>query len=86
MHALRVCQVEETPPVKLRALDAVTPEVDVLVWNGDLCNHWKDPAWFTTTILSPAGLAAADRGVPPWTARRRWPGGRCRLRGGRDVD
>ncbi len=46
----------------LRALDAVTPEVDVLVWNGDLCNDWKDPAWFTTTILSPAGLdVSADR-------------------------
>ena len=27
----------------VRALDAATPEVDVLVWNGDLCNDWKEP-------------------------------------------
>jgi len=40
----------------LRALDAVTPGVDVLVWNGDLCNDWKEPTWFTSTILNPAGL------------------------------
>ncbi|MFF2271615.1 metallophosphoesterase family protein [Agromyces sp. NPDC058136] len=39
----------------LRALDDATPEVDVLVWNGDLCNDWKDPASFTSTVLNPAG-------------------------------
>lgn len=46
----------------VRALDALTPEVDVLVWNGDLCNDWKEPTWFTSTILNPAGLdVSADR-------------------------
>lgn len=40
----------------LRALHEATPEVDVLVWNGDLCNDWKDPSWFTSTVLNPAGL------------------------------
>jgi hypothetical protein len=40
----------------LRALHGVTPEVDMLVWNGDLCNDWTDPALFLPTVLSPAGL------------------------------
>ena len=40
----------------IRALHAATPEVDVLVWNGDLCNDWTDPALFLPTVLSPAGL------------------------------
>jgi hypothetical protein len=40
----------------LRALHAVTPEVDVLIWNGDLCNDWTDPTSFASTVLSPAGL------------------------------
>lgn len=40
----------------LRALDQQTPEVDLLVWNGDLCNDWKDPSSFTSTVLSPEGL------------------------------
>lgn len=40
----------------LRALHEVTPGVDLLVWNGDLCNDWKDPGSFTTTVLSPEGL------------------------------
>ncbi|KRC60956.1 hypothetical protein ASE14_08355 [Agromyces sp. Root81] len=40
----------------LRALHEATPEVDVLVWNGDLCNDWTDPAEFPTTVLNPAGL------------------------------
>lgn len=44
----------------LRALHEATPEVDVLVWNGDLCNDWTDPAEFTTTVLNPAGLDVSD--------------------------
>lgn len=40
----------------LRALHARTPEVDLLVWNGDLCNDWKDPDSFTTTVLAPEGM------------------------------
>lgn len=44
----------------LRALHEATPEVDVLVWNGDLCNDWKDPSWFTSTVLDPAGLDVSD--------------------------
>ncbi len=40
----------------LRGLHAATPEVDVLVWNGDLCNDWTDPSLFIPTVLSPAGL------------------------------
>lgn len=40
----------------LRALHASTPDVDVLVWNGDLCNDWKDASSFASTVLSPAGL------------------------------
>lgn len=40
----------------VRLLDEATPEVDVLVWNGDLCNDWKDQARFTPTVLNPAGL------------------------------
>ncbi len=39
----------------LRALHRSTPEVDLLVWNGDLCNDWKQPGEFVSTILSPAG-------------------------------
>lgn len=39
----------------LRALDAQTPEADLLVWNGDLCNDWKTPNQFVSTVLSPAG-------------------------------
>jgi predicted phosphodiesterase len=39
----------------LLGLHAATPEVDFLVWNGDLCNDWTDPASFVTTILNPAG-------------------------------
>ncbi|WP_181034145.1 metallophosphoesterase [Arthrobacter sp. GMC3] len=39
----------------VRALHAATPEVDLLVWNGDLCNDWKDQHAFVSTILSPAG-------------------------------
>ena len=44
----------------LRALHEATPEVDVLVWNGDLCNDWTDPAEFATTVLNPAGLDVSD--------------------------
>ncbi|MFD4960655.1 metallophosphoesterase family protein [Microbacterium sp. NPDC058389] len=44
----------------LRALDAVTPPVDVLVWNGDLCNDWKSPASFVSTVLAPAGRDVSD--------------------------
>lgn len=44
----------------LSALHEATPDVDVLVWNGDLCNDWKDPSSFTTTILHPAGLDVSD--------------------------
>lgn len=40
----------------LRALHAVTPDVVILVWNGDLCNDWTDPSSFISTVLSPAGL------------------------------
>ena len=44
----------------LRALDDATPAVDVLVWNGDLCNDWKTPASFTSTVLTPAGRDVSD--------------------------
>lgn len=47
----------------LRALDQLTPEVDMLVWNGDLCNDWKDPSSFTSTVLNPDGLDIS-RGRP----------------------
>lgn len=40
----------------LRALDAATPAVDLLVWNGDLCNDWTDDDSFTATVLDPEGL------------------------------
>lgn len=39
----------------IAALHKVTPEVDLLVWNGDLCNDWKEPGEFVSTILAPAG-------------------------------
>lgn len=38
----------------IRALDAQTPSVDLLVWNGDLCNDWTTPDRFADTVLSPA--------------------------------
>lgn len=41
----------------LEGLHAATPaELDVLVWNGDLCNDWKTPDQFVDTVLNPAGL------------------------------
>ncbi|WP_243076633.1 metallophosphoesterase [Microbacterium sp. SS28] len=40
----------------VRALHAATPAVDVLIWNGDLCNDWHDPSAFLSTVLNPAGL------------------------------
>lgn len=39
----------------IAALHQATPDVDLLVWNGDLCNDWKEPGEFVSTILSPAG-------------------------------
>lgn len=39
----------------LRRLDELTPPVDVLIWNGDLCNDWTRPDEFAATILHPAG-------------------------------
>ena len=44
----------------LRALHAATPDVDVLVWNGDLCNDWTDRSSFVSTVLNPAGLDVSD--------------------------
>jgi hypothetical protein len=40
----------------VQALHAATPEVDVLVWNGDLCNDWTEPSAFVSTVLNPAGI------------------------------
>lgn len=40
----------------LQGLQRVTPEADVLVWNGDICNNWTDPDLVTGTLLAPAGL------------------------------
>ena len=46
----------------IRELDAQTPAVDLLVWNGDLCNDWTTPDRFVSTVLSPAGRdISADR-------------------------
>lgn len=46
----------------IRALDAQTPAVDLLVWNGDLCNDWTTPGEFVSTVLSPAQRdISADR-------------------------
>ncbi|MFE6736479.1 metallophosphoesterase family protein [Microbacterium sp. NPDC057650] len=39
----------------LQALDDQTPSVDLLVWNGDLCNDWKTRDEFAATLLAPAG-------------------------------
>ncbi|SDR76874.1 metallophosphoesterase family protein [Microterricola viridarii] len=47
----------------LRALHAATPEVDMLIWNGDLCNDWKHPSTFVDTVLDPAGCDVS-RGRP----------------------
>jgi len=41
----------------LRALDEATPEVDLLVWNGDLvADNWSGDRGFAATVLDPAGL------------------------------
>lgn len=46
----------------IRALDARTPPVDLLVWNGDLCDDWKTPDRFARTLLAPARRdISADR-------------------------
>ncbi|WP_327092382.1 metallophosphoesterase [Nonomuraea sp. NBC_01738] len=46
----------------IRALDAQTPPVDLLVWNGDLCNDWTTPDQFVRTVLAPAQRdISADR-------------------------
>lgn len=46
----------------IRALDDQTPPVDLLVWNGDLCNDWTTPDRFADTVLAPAQRdISADR-------------------------
>ena len=44
-------QHEET----LQRLDEASPRADFWVWNGDVCNNWKDPDEIVPTILRPAG-------------------------------
>jgi hypothetical protein len=39
----------------LRALHAVTPAADFLVWNGDTCNDWKSEDLFVPVLLHPGG-------------------------------
>lgn len=64
----------------LRRLDDVTPAVDLLVWNGDVCNDWRRPDAFASTVLHPAdrdisarrplGLVIGNHDVRgPWAHR-----------------
>lgn len=39
----------------LEKLDAVTPAVDFLIWNGDTCNDWTREELLVPTLLHPAG-------------------------------
>ena len=39
----------------LGKLDDLTPEVDVLFWNGDTCNNWDEENWIAPTLLHPGG-------------------------------
>ncbi len=39
----------------LRALHAVTPAANFLVWNGDTCNDWKSEDLFVPVLLHPGG-------------------------------
>lgn len=52
-------------PETLAALDACTPAVDLLVWNGDLGNNWESGLdEIVRTVLAPAGLdISADRAL-----------------------
>jgi hypothetical protein len=47
-------------PETLRLLDERSPRADVWVWNGDICNNWRDPAELAPTVLSPAGLDVTE--------------------------
>ncbi len=39
----------------IQALHKLTPSVDFLLWNGDICNDWKDPRSLLPTVLHPGG-------------------------------
>jgi hypothetical protein len=47
----------------LQLLDEKSPRADVWVWNGDVCNNWKDPDEIIPTILTPGVTEEAPRGL-----------------------
>lgn len=44
----------------LTQLDEASPQADVWVWNGDICNDWKDADEIIPTALNPAGRDVTD--------------------------
>jgi hypothetical protein len=47
----------------LQLLDEKSPRADVWIWNGDVCNNWKDPDQIIPTILTPGATPEAPRGL-----------------------
>ncbi len=44
----------------LRALHAVTPAADFLLWNGDTCNDWRSEDLLVPVLLHPGGCDITD--------------------------